>query len=81
MNCIPFKNGSTKISITDVFDVIESGEEESVKFFNNWTKEAKACVPKERLLEFEVKEGWGPLCKFLNLPGKIDWQQLILQVP
>jgi len=53
---------------TDVFDVIESGEEESVKFFNNWTKEAKACVPKERLLEFEVKEGWGPLCKFLNLP-------------
>ena len=25
-------------------------------------------VPKERLLEFNVKEGWEPLCKFLELP-------------
>lgn len=27
----------------------------------------RAVVPSERLLEFEPKDGWGPLCKFLNL--------------
>ena len=25
-------------------------------------------VPADRLLVWEVKEGWGPLCKFLDLP-------------
>ncbi len=24
-------------------------------------------VPKERLLVFDVKEGWGPLCEFLGV--------------
>lgn len=30
-----------------------------------WIEEV---VPKEKLLYFSVKEGWGPLCKFLNVP-------------
>lgn len=25
-------------------------------------------VPKENLLEYSVKEGWNPLCEFLNVP-------------
>ena len=25
-------------------------------------------VPKDRLLIYEVKEGWEPICKFLNKP-------------
>lgn len=31
----------------------------------------RALVPKERLLEYEVKEGWAPLCEFLgqDVPG------------
>ena len=28
----------------------------------------RAVVPPERLLEYNVKEGWEPLCNFLNLP-------------
>lgn len=28
----------------------------------------KMLVPKERLLEYEVKDGWEPLCKFLDTP-------------
>ena len=32
------------------------------------TEEVKAGVPKERLLIFDVAEGWEPLCKFLDLP-------------
>lgn len=31
----------------------------------------RSLVPPERLLEYNVKEGWGPLCKFLGIdhPG------------
>lgn len=28
----------------------------------------KAAIPSERLLVFEAKDGWEPLCKFLNVP-------------
>jgi hypothetical protein len=32
---------------------------------NNAVKEA---IPAHRLLEFEVKDGWQPLCDFLEVP-------------
>ena len=51
-----------------MFPVIEAGEEASVEFFNKWMDEVIKTVPKERLLIFECKEGWEPLCKFLDLP-------------
>ena len=53
---------------SELFDTIEEGEEASVKFYNNWVESVKNHVPKEKLLVFEAKEGWEPLCKFLNLP-------------
>ena len=28
----------------------------------------KRAVPADRLLLYEVKEGWGPLCSFLGVP-------------
>uniref|UniRef100_A0A7S4SMH6 Sulfotransferase n=1 Tax=Alexandrium monilatum TaxID=311494 RepID=A0A7S4SMH6_9DINO len=28
----------------------------------------RQAIPKERLLVYNVKEGWGPLCSFLGLP-------------
>ena len=30
----------------------------------------KETVPPEKLLIFNVKQGWEPLCNFLNLPSK-----------
>ena len=51
-----------------LFDTIEAGKEESVEFFNTWIQHVKETVPEERLLVFEAKQGWEPLCKFLNLP-------------
>ena len=33
-----------------------------------WNQSVIDYVPKDRLLVYEVKEGWGPLCDFLNLP-------------
>lgn len=29
-------------------------------------KEVRRLVPKERLLEYNISEGWGPLCEFLG---------------
>ena len=28
----------------------------------------KAAIPANRLLVYEVKQGWDPLCKFLGMP-------------
>ena len=54
--------------ISGMFQVIEEGEEASIKFYNDWVEEVKRTVPEDRLLIFSVKEGWEPLCKFLELP-------------
>ena len=33
-----------------------------------WNEEVKKNVKEENLLVFNVKEGWDPLCKFLDVP-------------
>ncbi len=45
-----------------------AGDKESQDFFNKWNEEVMATVPKERLLVFEAKQGYGPLCEFLGVP-------------
>ena len=51
-----------------VFDVIAEGEDVSVKYYNDWISKVKENVPEKRLLIFDVKEGWDPLCQFLDVP-------------
>ena len=58
----------TSSKILGLFDAIDEGKEISVAYFNNWVEEVKRTVPEEKLLVFNVKEGWEPLCKFLNVP-------------
>ncbi|MEL6856788.1 MAG: sulfotransferase family protein [Pseudomonadota bacterium] len=36
--------------------------------WNAHIEEVKSTLPAERLLVFEVKDGWGPLCAFLDKP-------------
>ena len=36
--------------------------------FERHTQEVKASLPPEKLLVFDVKEGWEPLCRFLDVP-------------
>jgi hypothetical protein len=36
--------------------------------FKRHTEEVESTVPSDRLLVWSVKEGWGPLCEFLELP-------------
>lgn len=47
------------------------GTETSKQVYRDYNEEVKRLVPKERLLKFNVKEGWGPLCEFLDekVPG------------
>ncbi|XP_059095963.1 uncharacterized protein LOC131890601 [Tigriopus californicus] len=51
-----------------IFTVIEEGPDSAQKYFEEWVESVKECVPKDRLLIFEVKEGWKPLCQFLDVP-------------
>ena len=37
-------------------------------WFNQWNEQVKNTVPPHRLLVYNVAEGWGPLCAFLNVP-------------
>jgi Sulfotransferase domain len=40
----------------------------AIGVFERHNEEVKRHVPPERLLVYEVKEGWGPLCEFLDVP-------------
>jgi len=37
-------------------------------YFRKHTREVVRAIPAERLLVYEVSQGWGPLCEFLNVP-------------
>jgi hypothetical protein len=50
----------------------EMGEDEAVEVFKRHIAEVKASVPAEKLLVFEVSDGWKPLCDFLNVPVPDD---------
>ncbi len=39
----------------------------TIEDFNRHNEEVKAYVPEERLLVYEVKQGWEPLCNFLGV--------------
>lgn len=43
-------------------------EQYAKKIFHQHIEEVKRFVPPERLLVYQVKEGWEPLCQFLDVP-------------
>ena len=51
-----------------MFGAAGKGEPYSTQLYNDWVAEVKRTVPADRLLIFDVKQGWAPLCKFLGLP-------------
>ncbi|WP_231333298.1 sulfotransferase family protein [Actinomadura graeca] len=40
----------------------------AIEVFRRHTEEVKAAIPPGRLLVYEVREGWEPLCAFLGVP-------------
>jgi hypothetical protein len=41
-------------------------KESAIANYIKWVEEVKAKVPPEKLLVFDVHEGWKPLCEFLG---------------
>jgi hypothetical protein len=55
------------LSRQDTFDGRFDDQEHAVEVFERHNEEVKRRVPAEKLLVFEVREGWGPLCEFLGV--------------
>jgi len=51
-----------------VLTAMLQGKREAVEVFNSHVAEVKGFVPPDRLLVFDVKDGWPPLCAFLDKP-------------
>ncbi len=44
-----------------------TNKEKAIEIFNKHFDDVRKTIPKEKLLEFNVVDGWEPLCKFLNV--------------
>ena len=51
-----------------VFDDRFEDEAHAIQVFRDNSARVKQVVPPERLLVFEAKDGWQPLCEFLGVP-------------
>jgi hypothetical protein len=40
----------------------------AIRTFHEWNGRVRERVPADRLLVYEVTQGWGPLCRFLGTP-------------
>ena len=47
---------------------MKNGVKSAADFYNQWIEDVKASVPEDRLLIHNAKDGWAPLCRFLNVP-------------
>lgn len=52
--------------------------EHAIEVFERWNEDARRRVSAEKLLVYEVKEGWGPLCEFLGVevPAGVPYPHL-----
>jgi hypothetical protein len=66
-----FKNGQCSMTEEIVwrgtFDGRFEDKHHAIEVFNAHNEEVRRRVPKDRLLVYEVKEGWDPLCEFLGV--------------
>lgn len=58
----------TKIVIQDFFDGRLHEPEHVIAVYKRHNERVKRVIPAERLLVYEVPQGWEPLCKFLSVP-------------
>jgi Sulfotransferase domain len=56
-----------KIMVHDTFERRMFDEDHCLAVFRRRTEQVRDRVPAERLLVFDVREGWGPLCDFLGV--------------
>lgn len=60
-------SASEKLIWQDLFSGRFEDKAYALKTFERYNEEVKRTVPEDRLLVFDVKEGWAPLCAFLGV--------------
>ncbi len=58
---------NNKLIWADTFDGRFEDRDHAKAIFGRHNAEVRSKVPPEKLLVYEVKEGWGPLCDFLDV--------------
>lgn len=51
-----------------IFDGKIDNPKFAIDIFNNHIRKVRSTIPADRLLVFDVIDGWEPLCSFLNVP-------------
>lgn len=70
-------NMAYKLIVEGVFDGRMSDRAYATALFDAHVAEVQASIPASRLLTFDVREGWEPLCAFLGCPvPKISFPRL-----
>jgi hypothetical protein len=69
---IPFLKRFNRMVVAQVWQGVFGGRfedrEHALSIYRGHVAHVKATAPPERLLVFEAKEGWEPLCRFLDVP-------------
>jgi hypothetical protein len=55
-----------------IFEGGINDRQRAVAMFHRLNREVQERVPSERLLVYEVQQGWEPLCRFLDIPVPAD---------
>lgn len=58
----------TKIVFEQIFSGRLGDKSHVLKIYSDHIEEVRSTIPRERLLNFNVRDGWEPLCHFLNVP-------------
>ena len=62
------KNLGTELVVNAAFGGEIDDAEQAIRMFNQHTKEVVDIIDSDRLLIYNVREGWEPLCQFLDKP-------------
>jgi len=62
------KNLGTELVVNAAFGGEIDDPEHAIRMFNQHTKDVVDAIDPSRLLIFDVREGWEPLCQFLDKP-------------
>ena len=63
-----FGEWAVEIIWDKLFDGKLEDRDHTIDVFNRHNETVISSVPKEKLLVFEAKDGWEPLCRFLEVP-------------
>jgi hypothetical protein len=63
----PFPRMLGKV-VCELFDYRMHDRDHCISVFNAHNKQVRETIPPERLLVYEVAQGWEPLCAFLGVP-------------